>query len=166
MHDLGNIIYYGNANDIFLRNTIILRPQKLVDIFKTVLNAQPIDHSLYLETQQSNLETLAKGSSINSQLNYHRSKAGNPLLFSQSTTSLDNSQWVELWINYDQKGILDERLLDVLFKNFIDQKPGLLGLMKKFDLICEKKVIGIKVSKTNKCNHVFDCLLNNFRVIF
>ena len=146
LHDLGNIIYYGNANDIFLRNTIILRPQKLVEIFKTVLNAQPIDHSLYLETQQSTLETLTrKGSSIGSQLSYHRSKTANPLLFSQSTTSLDGTQWKELWMNYDRRGILDERLLDVLFKGFIDQKPGLLGLMKKFDLICERKVVGIKV---------------------
>jgi len=48
-------------------------------------------------------------------------------------------------MNYDRRGILDERLLDVLFKGFIDQKPGLLGLMKKFDLICERKVVGIKV---------------------
>lgn len=39
-HDLGVIIYYGNANDIFLRNTIILKPQKLVEIFKMVLSAK------------------------------------------------------------------------------------------------------------------------------
>jgi len=47
-------------------------------------------------------------------------------------------------------GILDDRLLDVLLVNVLDQKPGLLGLMKKFDLICEKRVVGVKTSNREK----------------
>ncbi len=50
-----------------------------------------------------------------------------------------------IWI---VKGILDDRLLDILWKNVLDQKPGLLGLMKKFDLICERRLNF--VNKVNK----------------
>jgi hypothetical protein len=76
-------------------------------------------------------------------------KSTNPL-FSHSTTSLDTGQWTELWNNYNLYGILDDRLLDVLLVNVLDQKPGLLGLMKKFDLICEKRVVGVKTSNREK----------------
>lgn len=94
LNDLGTIIYYGNANDIFLRNTIILRPFKLIEIFNKVLYAsEPIENM--------------------------------------------NSKLYDQWKKFDKKGILEERLLDLLWQDEINQKPGLLGLMKKFDLICE-----------------------------
>lgn len=110
LNDLGQIIYYGNAQDIFLRNTIILRPQKLIEIFNMVLNAQT---PTWLDT-------------------------------AKMTTSGSNNQtneWLDLWQKFDQRGILHDRLLDVIWKNVINQKPGLLGLMKKFDLICERSLV-------------------------
>lgn len=142
-HDLGQIIYYGNANDIFLRNTIILRPQKLVDIFNLVLNATTQNYSSYLESKRTS-NNLDRMNSYNS-LNSSNRSSKNPL-FSNSLNNLDNQQWKDLWMDFDQKGILDERLLNFLLKRVLDQKPGLLGLMKKFDLICEKRVVGIKVN--------------------
>jgi hypothetical protein len=36
-----------------------------------------------------------------------------------------------------EKGKLDESLIDNLWKDVLDEKPLLLELMKKFDLICE-----------------------------
>lgn len=44
-HDLGIIIYYGGpgASDSSLRNTVILRPQWLVDIFRRVITIKDID---------------------------------------------------------------------------------------------------------------------------
>lgn len=95
LNDLGAIIFYGNANDIFLRNTIILRPFKLIEIF-------------------------------------------NKILCASETRSALSEKMSDLWTKFDRQGVLDERLLDVLWKDEINQKPGLLGLMKKFDLICEK----------------------------
>jgi hypothetical protein len=50
------------------------------------------------------------------------------------------TNWMQLWENFDKHGILDDSLLDVLWKGVSQQKPGLLGLMKKFDLICERRV--------------------------
>ena len=41
-HDLGNIVYYGSgksAIDNLLRNTVILDPQWLVDMFKHVISS-------------------------------------------------------------------------------------------------------------------------------
>jgi hypothetical protein len=55
-----------------------------------------------------------------------------------------NPQWAELWKKFDRHGILDDRLIDFLWNDYIDQKPGLLGLMKKFDLICERNVASPK----------------------
>jgi hypothetical protein len=51
---------------------------------------------------------------------------------------------IELWKKFDKRGILDERLIDFLWNDYIDQKPGLLGLMKKFDLICERSLMNPK----------------------
>lgn len=123
-HDLGVIIYYGNANDIFLRNTIILRPQKLVEIFKLVLSAK-IPNPLALEDNQ------------NENHQYSRTKQNSKQSFFNATF---NPQWIEIWKKFDRRGILDDRLIDFLWNDFIDQKPGLLGLMKKFDLICERNI--------------------------
>ena len=47
----------------------------------------------------------------------------------------------EMWQKFDVYGILNDQLLDILWENVLDQKPGLLGLMKKFDLICERNLI-------------------------
>lgn len=43
-----------------------------------------------------------------------------------------------MWKKFDKRGILDDRLIDYIWNDYIEQKPGLLGLMKKFDLICER----------------------------
>ena len=51
---------------------------------------------------------------------------------------------IELWKKFDRQGILDERLIDFLWNDYIDQKPGLLGLMKKFDLICDSSLLNTK----------------------
>jgi hypothetical protein len=62
----------------------------------------------------------------------------------------NNIKWIELWENFDKRGIMNDHLLDVLWKNVIDQKPGLLGLMKKFDFICEKSVNGNNLGVLNR----------------
>lgn len=106
LNDQGQIIYYGNANDIFLRNTIILRPQKLVEIFNLVLDAKQPSCMQQQEQQQQN-------------------------------SNVKNDKLLELWDQFDQRGILNDYLLDVMWESVQgNQKPGLLGLMKKFDLIC------------------------------
>ena len=126
LNDLGAIIYHGNANDIFLRNTIILRPQKLVEIFNMILDAK-IPHSL--------------------------SKMQNELLYNSNNYDGNNnnsrSKWLDAWDRYNKRGILNDSLLDLLWKGVINQKPGLLGLMKKFDLICDQNVTNnMKVTTT------------------
>jgi hypothetical protein len=113
LNDLGTIIYYGNANDIFLRNTIILRPQKLVEIFNMVLDAKMPS-------------------------SFIKSQSENPSELSPSHNS--SNKWLDMWEKFNKNGILTDSLLDVLWKSVINQKPGLLGLMKKFDLICDRNV--------------------------
>jgi hypothetical protein len=117
LNDLGAIIYYGNANDIFLRNTIILRPQKLVEIFNMILDARMPSSLSKLHNEHS--------SGVN--------RNGAP------PTGVGN-KWLEAWDKFNKRGILNDSLLDVLWKSVINQKPGLLGLMKKFDLICDRNV--------------------------
>ncbi len=135
-HDLGTIIYFGNANDIFLRNTIILRPQKLVDIFNMVLNAKiPVSFS-----KLKNSVTFDENEEIH-QSDYLRNS---------NSSQQSNIKWIELWENFDKKGILNDHLLDVLWKGVIDQKPGLLGLMKKFDFICDKTSNGNNLEVLNR----------------
>ena len=68
-----------------------------------------------------------------------------PLIFSHNMNEA-GIQWNELWRKFDKQGILDDRLLDLLWDTVIEQKPGLLGLMKKFDLICERNAKNNKVS--------------------
>lgn len=36
-HDLGVIIYFGNTQDMFLKNTLILRPHKLIQLMKKLI---------------------------------------------------------------------------------------------------------------------------------
>lgn len=40
------------------------------------------------------------------------------------------------WKTFEQKGILDDSLLEDIWKKVSMQKPVLLGLMEKFDLLC------------------------------
>lgn len=42
-HDLGVIVYFGNTNDMFLKNTLILRPQKLIQLIKRVVYHDEIE---------------------------------------------------------------------------------------------------------------------------
>jgi hypothetical protein len=135
-HDLGAIIYFGNANDIFLRNTIILRPQKLVDIFNMILNAKlPTSFS-----KLKNTATFHDNAEISQSVQMRQSNSVQP----------SNIKWIDLWENFDKRGILSDHLLDVLWKSVIDQKPGLLGLMKKFDFICEKTSNGNNLEVLNR----------------
>ncbi|KAL5016538.1 hypothetical protein ScPMuIL_006127 [Solemya velum] len=95
-HDLGILIYYGGSGilDNVLRNTVILQPQWLIDIFRKVITG--------------------KG---------------------------DKSQWDLLkdkWQVFEDFGILHESLLNVMWQDYLEQKQVLLGLMEKFDLICER----------------------------
>ncbi|XP_072025629.1 LOW QUALITY PROTEIN: uncharacterized protein [Amphiura filiformis] len=95
-HDLGVIIYYGNngAVDESLRNTVILKPQWLVDVFRKVITVNDID------------EQWAK--------------------FSES------------WNKLDEEGILEDKLINHMWREIMEQKPALIGLMEKFDLLCER----------------------------
>ncbi|XP_033115134.1 uncharacterized protein LOC117115444 [Anneissia japonica] len=95
-HDLGVIIYYGQtgAVDESLRNTIILQPQWLIDVFKRVITTKDID-----------------------------------------------GQWekfAEAWRRLDKEGILEDSLINHMWCTIIAQKPALIGLMSKFDLLCER----------------------------
>ncbi|XP_069126661.1 uncharacterized protein [Argopecten irradians] len=44
----------------------------------------------------------------------------------------------EKWRLFQEKGILEDALIDHLWVDVIDQKPVLLGLMEKFDLVCQR----------------------------
>ena len=50
------------------------------------------------------------------------------------------------WKMLREKGKLDESLIDNLWKDVLDEKPLLLELMKKFDLICECLPVDMEVS--------------------
>lgn len=167
LNDLGQIIYYGNANDIFLRNTIILRPQKLIEIFNMVLNAkmptwlenakkQQQQQAIAPQTSQSLTPTSA-GSKTSNQNN-----TNNQMAIISSSNNSQTQEWLELWEKFDQRGILHDRLLDVLWKNVINQKPGLLGLMKKFDLICERNITTATSTLINNGNTVNSGLAASF----
>ena len=49
-HDLGVIIYYGSngAVDESLRNTVILNPQWLIDVFRRIITANDRDEQVML----------------------------------------------------------------------------------------------------------------------
>lgn len=93
-HDLGLLIHYGSSGTIdnVLRNTVVLQPHWLVDMFRSVVLAKP-----------------------------------------------KNDKWSfskDKWKTFEQKGILDDSLLEDIWKKVSMQKPVLLGLMEKFDLLC------------------------------
>ena len=47
-HDLGVIVYYGGLGtlDNTLRNTVILKPQWLVDMFKRIITVRDLEHQV------------------------------------------------------------------------------------------------------------------------
>ena len=49
-----------------------------------------------------------------------------------------SGQLTELWHRLDSNGVLEERLIDSVWREQLEQKPALLGLMEKFDLIAER----------------------------
>ncbi|XP_053395544.1 uncharacterized protein LOC123523775 [Mercenaria mercenaria] len=97
-HDLGTIVYYGSgksAIDNLLRNTVILDPQWLVDMFKHVI----------------------------------------------SSTWRPEDKWNlirDKWTRLVEFGVLEETLLETLWHEALDQKMLLLGLLEKFDLVCQR----------------------------
>ncbi|KAK3089177.1 hypothetical protein FSP39_001494 [Pinctada imbricata] len=93
-HDLGILIYYGGLGtmDNVLRNTVVLNPQWLIDMFRRVIDTE----------ENSDKWSFQK----------------------------------EKWRVFAEKGILDEVLLDHLWKDVLGQKLVLIGLMEKFDLLC------------------------------
>ncbi|KAK2167674.1 hypothetical protein LSH36_25g02050, partial [Paralvinella palmiformis] len=106
-HDLGVIIYYGMSGvlDVVLQNTVILKPQWIIDMFKRIITAK------VLKLQWQSI--------------------------------------ADLWEKLITHGILEESLLDVVWSDTITQKPALLGLLEKFDLIAEHrphKVVNGKMS--------------------
>ena len=44
----------------------------------------------------------------------------------------------DLWEKLVTHGVLEESLLDVVWSDTITQKPALLGLLEKFDLIAQR----------------------------
>ena len=123
-HDLGFIIYYGNANDIFLRNTIILRPQKLVEIFNQLLAAKmPLSFSR--ELTSGSLDSLNKFTDTAAKNQYARQTSQPWSGNKEKTMTL---QWIDLWQKFDKRGILDDNLLDILWKNVIEQKVALFKI--------------------------------------
>ena len=42
------------------------------------------------------------------------------------------------WRRLKEEGILEDRLIDHVWKDFMPQKPALLALMEKFDLLCPR----------------------------
>jgi len=43
-HDLGVIVYFGNSQDMFLKNTLILRPHKLIELIKKFVSNPSADN--------------------------------------------------------------------------------------------------------------------------
>jgi hypothetical protein len=110
-----------------------LRPQKLVDIFKMVLDAK-MPSFLDTANELNGLEDSNHHERSSSRRQSNARRASNHTL-----------KWLEMWQKFDKYGVLNDSFLDVLWKGFTDQKPGLLGLMKKFDLICDRTAISGQV---------------------
>lgn len=101
---------------------------------------------------QAQSSTTTTPSSANSKNNITNTSNNNMNTNASTTTNAQTQEWLELWEKFDQRGILHDRLLDVLWKNVINQKPGLLGLMKKFDLICERNISTTTTTTTPSTN--------------
>ena len=70
-----------------------------------------------------------KNNSLSGSLdNLSNSKSKNQFETHQSQSFKDNKeqnfsvQWIDLWQKFDKRGILDDNLLDILWKDVIDQK--------------------------------------------
>eukprot|EP00057_Strongylocentrotus_purpuratus_P006839 XP_011661313.1 PREDICTED: uncharacterized protein LOC105436937 [Strongylocentrotus purpuratus] len=97
-HDLGKVVYYGGIEDQhpLLRDTVILNPQWLIDVFKQVITI----------------------------LDPEKMKRGVR----------------DAWTTLEKDGILEDKLIQHMWRGFLGQKETLVQLMAKFDLICEAPV--------------------------
>jgi hypothetical protein len=59
-------------------------------------------------------------SKFKNQFDTHQSQS-----FKDNTEQNFSVQWIDLWQKFDKRGILDDNLLDILWKDVIDQKVGL-----------------------------------------
>ncbi|XP_038056276.1 uncharacterized protein LOC119728209 [Patiria miniata] len=48
----------------------------------------------------------------------------------------EDAEFAPCWKHLQEQGILEDRLVDHLWAETLEQKPALLGLMEKFDLLC------------------------------
>lgn len=136
-HDLGLLIHYGSSGTIdnVLRNTVVLQPHWLVDMFRSVVLAKPKNDKVWFKkiffANSINhlfsvwIFNLLIGSIVLSQNFLY-----NNFVVFQWSFSKDK------WKTFEQKGILDDSLLEDIWKKVSMQKPVLLGLMEKFDLLC------------------------------
>eukprot|EP00057_Strongylocentrotus_purpuratus_P016591 XP_011671065.1 PREDICTED: uncharacterized protein LOC100888891 [Strongylocentrotus purpuratus] len=97
-HDLGYVVYYGGNEDLqsLLRDTVILNPQWLIDVFKKVITILDPDE------RDGNMS--------------------------------------DAWTTLEEDGILEDKLIQHMWRQFSEQKEFLVELMAKFDLICEAPV--------------------------
>ena len=64
-------------------------------------------------------------------------------------------QYSDLWHVLDATGILDETLLDYVWRDVLQQKPVLLGLMEKFDLLCARYPNNVSRKKMDTTRSIF-----------
>ena len=133
-HDLGVLIYNPEpgALDAALQNMIILRPQWLVDVFKKIMLVNQADIEVSSWRKLSFSQNYGQFSNLiwiwylihekMSRLMY----AFIPLQFAPS------------WKRLQEQGILEDKLVNHLWAETLEQKPALLGLMEKFDLLCQE----------------------------
>eukprot|EP00057_Strongylocentrotus_purpuratus_P013660 XP_011668134.1 PREDICTED: uncharacterized protein LOC100891028 [Strongylocentrotus purpuratus] len=97
-HDLGYVVYYGGNEDLqsLLRDTVILNPQWLIDVFKKVITILDPDE------RDGNMS--------------------------------------DAWTTLEEDGILEDKLIQHMWRQFSEQKEFLIELMAKFDLVCEAPV--------------------------
>lgn len=144
-HDLGLLIHYGSSGTIdnVLRNTVVLQPHWLVDMFRSVVLAKPKNDKVWFKKYAFlHYIPIFCANSINHLFSVWIFKLliGSIVL---SQNFLYNNfvvfQWSfskDKWKTFEQKGILDDSLLEDIWKKVSMQKPVLLGLMEKFDLLC------------------------------
>lgn len=149
-HDLGVIVYYGGAGrlDLTLRNTVILQPQWLIDMFKRIITLQLS-------------EQLVGRQGVFTRCSYINDES---FVFAQSGINK------ELWYRLRQTGLLDERLIDHVWADIPHQKVALLALMQKFDLIAERlpaKTVRLlfPISSTDNDPEILTCPLITYESI-
>lgn len=149
-HDLGLLIHYGSSGTIdnVLRNTVVLQPHWLVDMFRSVVLAKPKTDKVSFKNWQF----------LHSVPIFWFHQPVNFLYVFSIYVKLQNFlydnfggffQWSfskDKWKTFEQKGILDDSLLEDIWKKVSMQKPVLLGLMEKFDLLCPAYTQVLKLS--------------------